>query len=124
MGRSTTEELLLIGSVCFKLYVLVQVMSQEHCGMSGLPLSQLRFLFMGELEKRQIMCSLNQNALRLLRCVSKEQLAGSYLTQLIHLSEHLNWLSFLEQMKKNQQGYHKLQFSVCLNPASPVLHIL
>lgn len=66
------------------------------------PLSQFKVLIYGRAGKRQIMGALNQNALRMLRCVFKEQLTGSYLTQLINLSEQLNWLSFFKQMKKNQ----------------------
>lgn len=38
------------------------------------------------------MGSFNQNALLLLRRISKEHLTGTYLTQLSYLCEHLNWL--------------------------------
>lgn len=51
------------------------VIPQECCGMWGLPLSKLKFSFMEELGGgKQIMNHLNQNALCLLKCVSREQL--------------------------------------------------
>lgn len=49
MGQSTTEELLLIGSICFMLYTSDVSGTLWHVGT--FPYHSLRFLFMGELAK-------------------------------------------------------------------------